>query len=42
MFDLAVDLRQSLLAAHCQHRVPEADEKDDPGDVPEKGSVQPA
>ena len=28
MFDFAVDLRQSLFAAHGQHGVPEADEED--------------
>ena len=42
MFDLAVDLSQSLFAAHGQNRMPEADEEDDPGDVAEPGSVKPA
>ncbi len=42
MFDFAVDLRQSFFAAHGEHGVAEADEKDDPGDVAEPGSVKPA
>src|ERR1019366_10822758 len=42
MFDLPVDLRQSLFAAHGQHGVPEADEENDPHDVAEPGAVEPA
>src|SRR5580693_5059109 len=42
VFDLAVDLGQSLFAAHGEHGVSEADEKDDPGDVAKPGSVEPA
>ena len=42
MFDLAIDLGQSFFAAHGQHGVAEADEEDDPGNVAEPGSVEPA
>src|SRR5580700_109534 len=37
MFDFAVDLGQSLFAAHGKDGVAEADEEDDPGDVAEPG-----
>src|ERR1700722_239863 len=42
MFDLAVDLGQSLFAAHGEDGVSEADKKNDPGNVAEPGSVEPA
>ena len=47
MFDLAIDLCQSLFAGHGQHGVPEADEHDESGEnaerqVPEPGCIQPA
>ena len=42
MLDLAVDLGQRFLAAHGQHRMPESDEQDDPGEMADPGSVQPA
>ena len=42
MFDFAVDLSQRFFAAHGQHGVPEADEQDDPRNVAEPCSIQPA
>ncbi len=42
MLDLAIDLGQRLFAAHGQHGVTEADEEDDPRNVPEPGPVEPA
>src|SRR5580700_2890898 len=42
MFDLAVDLREGLLAAHGQHGVSEADEDNDQRQMAEPGAVEPA
>src|ERR1700722_357779 len=42
MFDFTIHLRQCLFAAHGQYRMPEADEQNDPCDVGENSSVQPA
>ncbi len=39
---LAIDLRQRLLAAHSQNRVPEAYEQDDECQVTQPRAVQPS
>ena len=42
MLDFTIDLRQSFFAAHRQYGMPEPHEQNDPGNVPEPGSIQPS